>query len=144
MLAPKVILLGGMVLFATVSLVLKENYPLSHYPMYGDPDPVSQYYHLTDGEGKPLPINQLTGVRSANLGKILRKRLSDRAAALKVNVKALPQSERDQVARATIDYLRQQAKHHKHALPDQVRIIFTTIRFDEGRVVELPEVLYAE
>jgi len=41
--------------------------------MYGDPDPVSQYYHLTDGDGKPLPIDQLTGVRSANLGKIVAR-----------------------------------------------------------------------
>lgn len=144
MLIPKVILLGGMVLFAVLSLVLQENYPLSHYPMYGDPDPVSQYYHLTDGDGKPLPIDQLTGVRSANLGKILRRRLSDRAKALKVDVKKLPQEERDRVARETVEYLRQQARHHQHALPASVQIMFTTIRFHDGQVLEQPEVLYRE
>ena len=144
MLTPKVILLGGMLLFAVLSLVLQENYPLSHYPMYGDPDPVSQYYHLTDGDGKPLPIDQLTGVRAANLGKILRRRMSDHAKALKVDVKKLSQAERDHVARETVQYLRQQARHHQHALPEHVRIMFTTIRFHEGRVLEQPEVLYSE
>lgn len=144
MLAPKIVILGGVVVFAALSLALQENYPLSHYPMYGDPDPVSQYYHLTDGEGKPLPINQLTGVRATNLGKILRKRLSDRAKDLKVSVKSLPKIEQDRMAQETLDYLRAQAKHHKQVIPEKLRIMFTTIRFHEGRVLEQPEVFYAE
>jgi hypothetical protein len=144
MFTPKVIILGGIVVFAALSLALKENYPLSHYPMYGDPDPVSQYYHLTDGQGKPLPINQLTGVRAANLGKILRKRLNDRAKDMKINVKSLPPAERDRTSQETLEYLRSQAKHHKQVIPDKLRIMFTTIRFHEGHVLEQPEVFYAE
>ena len=144
MLTPKVILLGGIVVFIALSLVLEENYPISHYPMYGDPDPHSQYYHLTDGEGTPLPVNQLTGVRASNLGKIYRKRLADRAAELKVHVKRLSQADKDHVSRETLAYLRRQAEHHKHKMPDRLRIMFTTIRFVDGEVVETPEVIYSE
>jgi hypothetical protein len=144
MLTPKVILLGGIIAFIALSLVLEENYPISHYPMYSDPDPQSQYYHLTDAEGTPLPVNQLTGVRASNLGKIYRKRMADRASELKVHVKRMSQVDKDHVSRETLAYLRNQAAHHKHKLPERLRIMFTTIRFVDGEVVETSEVIYSE
>lgn len=144
MLSSKVILLIAIPVFCALSLVLKENFPFSHYPMYSDPDPISAYYHLEDAEGKVLPLTQLTGVRGPNLGKILRKRLSDQAKKLDVGVKSLPREAVDGVARDTLAYLRTQAKHSKQVLPEKLRIMFTTIQFVDGKVEEKREVFFAE
>jgi hypothetical protein len=145
MLTPKIILLIVLPLFCALSLALKENYPFSHYPMYGDPDPVSLYYHLADGEGKPLPIEKLTGKSAPKLGKILRGHAERRAKELKLtHYNKLPPEEWTPICQETLAYLRQQAGVLKKELPTKLKIMKTEIRFENGKVVESPKVFFAE
>jgi hypothetical protein len=61
---------GFMALIAALSLTIRENYPFSHFPMYGNPNsrPVD-YYFLTDGTGQPLPVAALTGETAPRIKK---------------------------------------------------------------------------
>lgn len=145
MLTPKLILLIALPAFCALSLALKENYPFSHYPMYGDPDPVSLYYHLADGEGKPLPIETLTGKSAPKLGKILRGHAERRAKELKLNhYGKLPPEEWAPICKETLSYLRQQAEVLHQTLPAKLQIMKTEIRFQDGKVAETPKVFFSE
>lgn len=140
----KVWVLIVFVLSIGVCLAVKENYPFSNYPMYGDPDPVSEYYHLTDGDGKALAVRSITSVTCPQVGKILRKRGDDRGKELGMKRKNLPAQEWEIICRKTLGELREKAKVWGNTLPDKLRIMHTTIEFKEGRVVETPRVFFAE
>lgn len=135
-----------LVVFCAVSLVIKENYPFSNYPMYSDPDPYAQVYFLADHEGKPLPLYEMAFVTSPNLGKILRKRQQERAKALKISVKDLSAEDQAAIGKELVSYLRSQSAYltKSDKLPKAVQIMKTTIQFENGEVVERPEVVYAE
>ena len=132
--------------FCAGSLLVKENYPFSNYPMYSDPDPFAQVYFLADHEGKPLPLYEMAFVTSPNLGKILRKRQQDRAKALKISVKDLSPEDQASIGKELVSYLRSQSAYltKSDKLPKAVQIMRTTIQFENGEVVERPEVVYAE
>jgi hypothetical protein len=145
MVSHKVILVLLLPLYCFVAEKLEENYPVSHYPMYGDPDPVSVYYHLADGNGKPLPIEHLTGKSAPKLGKILRGHAERRAKELKLrSYSKLPPEEWPPICKETLAYLRQQAGVLKQELPAKLKIMKTEIRFLDGRVVENPNIFFAE
>lgn len=132
--------------FCVISLVIKENYPFSNYPMYSDPDPFAHVYFLADQAGKPLPLYEMAFVTSPNLGKILRKRQQDRAKALKISVKDLSPEDQSAIGKDLVAYLRSQSAYltKSDKLPKAVKIMRTTIQFENGEVVERSEVLYAE
>lgn len=134
----------ALVLCSALCLAVKENYPFSNYPMYGDPDPISEYYHLADGEGKPLAVRSLTSVTCPQVGKILRKRGDDRGKELGMKRKQMPPEEWEKICRLTLAELRDKAKVFGNTLPDKLKIMHTTIEFKEGRVVETPRVFFAE
>lgn len=140
----KLIILIALPVFCALSLWLRENYPFSHFPMYGNPTPVSQYYHLADGDGKPLPIATLTGKTAPKLGKMLRTYRDERLKAIKPKVKELPKEDWAAICQKVLDYLRQQAAVKHLTLPAKMKIMSTEIRYQGGQVVETPEVFYAE
>ncbi|MDB6117095.1 MAG: hypothetical protein JWO08_876 [Verrucomicrobiaceae bacterium] len=144
MVSHKIIILVALPVFCALSLQLKENYPFSHFPMYGNPTPVSQYYHLTDGEGKPLPIATLTGKTAPKLGKMLRSYRDERMKEIKPKVKDLSKEDWALVCQKVLDYLRQQAAVKHMQLPAKMKIMSTEIRYADGKVVETPEVFFAE
>lgn len=59
-----------------VSLKVEENYPFSHFPMYGNPNskPVD-YYFITDGAGNPLPVLTHSGDTAPRIKKRLNTRM---------------------------------------------------------------------
>ncbi len=136
----------GLAAFCAASLLIKENYPFSNYPMYSDPDSSAQVYYLADAEGQPLPMYELTFVTSPNLGKILRKRQQERAKQLKISFKKLPGEEGRAIGKGLVSYLRDQSKYlgTETQMPPVVKIMCTTLEFENGRVIERPEVIYSE
>lgn len=147
MISYKVFILLAMAAFCALSLALKENYPFSHFPMYGDPEPVASFYYLADGDGRPLPIATLTGKTPPKLGKMLRAYRDERLAVLKKakpKLQDLPPEEWPPLCQKTLAYLRQQAGVLKKDLPAKLQIIKTSIRYENGAVKETPEVFFAE
>lgn len=131
-----VISLLALVLFCALSLALKENYPISHFPMYGNPSDDVYYHWLADAEGNALPIATLTGKTAAKLGKMLRSYTQERADALKVERKALPQAEVDAVCRELLAYLRKEATAVKATMPERLAVMRTTIHYMDGSLRE--------
>lgn len=144
MLSHKIVLPAAFAVFCGFSLKVKENFPFSNYPMYGDPDPVSEYYHLADGEGKALAVRTLTGVTCPQVGKILRKYGDERGKQLGVRRKNLPPEEWKRIRDKIMGELRDKAKAHGNTLPGKLRIMHTTIEYKNGGIVETPRVFFAE
>jgi hypothetical protein len=130
--------------FCAVSMAAKENYPLSHYPMYADPGATSEYFYLADGAGDPLPVRTLTGVTSSQLGKVLRKRGDDRARELGVHRRELPAAEWEPICQLTLDELRSKAEAYGKPVPGVLRLVHATIELRGGSVVETPVTFYSE
>jgi hypothetical protein len=54
-------------------LVLKENYPFSHFPMYSRNSEKTYVVHITDGEDKPIVFRQQFGRSVIRVKKIFDK-----------------------------------------------------------------------
>lgn len=55
--------------------VIRENYPFSNFPMYGEQNPQTDYYFLTDPSGQPLPTAKVTKLTSTKIKKMIAKEL---------------------------------------------------------------------
>lgn len=140
-----ILILGCIAGFCAFSLAVKENYPFSHYPMYGDPNPERYYFWLATPDGKPLPIRDLTGKSSAQLGKILRTHADQRVKTTGVrNRDALPPEEKKAVGEGLAAFLRQEAKSLNKTLPEKIAIMRTDIRYKDGHTTETPSIYYTE
>lgn len=62
--------LSGGILITLLCLLLKENFPFTHYPMYSNFEDQTYYVWLGDGEGEPIPIQNTTGIRLGRIKKI--------------------------------------------------------------------------
>ena len=72
----KVSPLVTLAIYTVLSLVIKENYPFSHYPMYSKPSAADLHIQfLADGEGKPLPVAWHTGVTGSKVAKLQANRM---------------------------------------------------------------------
>jgi hypothetical protein len=138
------LLLIALAAFSVLSLVLRENYPFSHFPMYGNPGNDVYYHWLADEQQQPLPVAQLTGKTAAQLGKMIRSHKEAAAKKLKVSAKKLPQSELDVLYRETLAYLRQQSANVKQSLPAKLKLVRTDVTYTDGQLTETPHVVYAE
>lgn len=146
MIPPRFILIFGcMTLLCSVSLAVKENYPFSHFPMYGDPNPERYLFWLATADGEPLPVRNYTGKSSAQLGKILRtyadKKLKEAGVRRRDD---LPAEYKETVGKELLIFLRQEAASLKQTLPDKLAIMRTDIRYEDGHTTETASVYYSE
>jgi hypothetical protein len=65
-------------------LVLREEFPFSHFPMYSSFEDWTYYVYVTDKSGAPVPLETVTSVRVAKLKKVFQSELD----ALKDQVRA--------------------------------------------------------
>jgi gas vesicle protein len=139
-----VLLSLALVGFSVLSLLLRENYPFSHFPMYGNPSDDVYYLWLADAEKRPLPVQALTGKTAPKLGKMLRTYADLKAKELKLKRSALPESAMQQVFTQLLAYLRQEAKTLKQTLPERLTLMRTDVKYAQGRLIETPSTLFAE
>lgn len=112
-----------------LSLKLEEQYPFSHFPMYGNPGRRAvDYYFLTDSAGNPLPVAELAGDTAPKLKKRLNTLLNDyiedqRRQGRKIRTKNdIPDGVRAQFAEGVLSGFVQQSKDHGTPLPDRVQL----------------------
>jgi hypothetical protein len=98
--------LTALALFVTLSLVAKENYPFSHFPMYASPTAERSYFFIADDGGNPIPVGILTGLTSAQIGKTYRKKSRERSAEMK-RAGNVGRTERDRCRHGNFQALRQ-------------------------------------
>jgi hypothetical protein len=100
--------LTTLAIFVAASLILKENYPFSHFPMYSSPTAPRAYYMVTDAEGRPLPISTITGVTPPKIGKMHWRKSQERESMVRRTGKHDTAGRNEDIGRRSA-MLRQQA-----------------------------------
>lgn len=108
-----------------VSLKVEENYPFSHFPMYGNPNskPVD-YYFITDGEGNPLPVLTHSGDTAPRIKKRLNTRMKAYMAKHK-EVKRdddIPKPEWERMHREVLEEFIAQSDRRGRPMGDHVKL----------------------
>jgi hypothetical protein len=136
--------LTALVLFVMVSLIAKENFPFSNFPMYSRPNAERGYFFVTDGDGQPIPVGSLTGITSAQVGKAYRNK--SRELGRQTNPPSRQSREdRDRIVGVEIfQMLREQGAKRAKSLPEKLQLHLVEIRFEDGEIKENKRVLFAE
>lgn len=136
--------LTTLAIYTILSLVIKENYPFSNYPMYSNPSPERPYYTIADGDGKPLPIQTKTGITCPKIGKIYRKKAEELGEKLDVNAKELKPEQVQAIGMEIFTQLRTEAAKLKQPMPERLQLVRTYISYKDGKVIETPNVIAQE
>jgi hypothetical protein len=136
--------LTALLIYCLVSVWLQENYPFSHFPMYSNPSAERPYYMVTDGDGQPLPIGTLTGITCPKVGKIYRTECQEVANKLKLNKDRLPPDKKQAIGEKMFAYLRAEATNRKQSLPGKLQLIRMEISYQDGQIIETPEIIAQE
>jgi hypothetical protein len=135
--------LTTLAIFVAASLILKETYPFSHFPMFSSPTAPRAYYMVTDSAGQPLPISRLTGVTPPKIGKMhwRKSRQGERGIEKAEGQNA---SRNDEIGREICTMLRDQAVRRGQVLPPGIQLFRVEIQYGDGKVTETKELLFAE
>ena len=139
--------LAVMAVYCAISLILEENYPFSHYPMYSNPGADRSYYILADGDGKPLPVVEVTGgsLTCPKIGKMFRSKARKAAEKLKISPANLTAEQTQAVGLDILQQIRHYAQSKGRPLPARLQLQRVDIGLsDDGRVTETPELLSTE
>jgi hypothetical protein len=136
--------LTSLAVYTLLSLQLEENYPFSNYPMYSNPSPERPYYMITDGEGKPVPIQTLTGVTCPKIGKIFRSHTDDMAKELKIKAVQLKPEHHQAISMEMFAMLRREASRKGKVMPLKLRLVKNYLTYENGQVVESPNLIGQE
>lgn len=134
----------ALAIYTIVSLIAKENYPLSNYPMYSNPSPERPYYTVTDGDGKPLPIQTKTGITCPKIGKIYRKKADELSDKLDVRAVDLKPEHIQSIGMEIFAQLRHEAEKLKQPMPERLQLVKTYISYKDGKVIETPNTIAQE
>lgn len=129
-----------------LSITVEDFFPLSHFPMYSDPNNHENYWYLAaleeDGETTPLPVRRLTSITAPKVKKMYKSWSRDLAARLGKRDRDLTAEERAQVGRELIAFLQDQAARRGRELPPSLALVEVWIvHDDEEGFSETPEVV---
>ncbi|MCB1078857.1 MAG: hypothetical protein KDM64_13640, partial [Verrucomicrobiae bacterium] len=104
-----------------LSIWVEDFFPLSHFPMYSDPNESENYFYVATlddkGEPKPLPVNELTGVTAPKVKKMYKSWARTFADKLGKSDTKLTKEERAEVGRDLLTYLKEQAVSRRKEIP---------------------------
>lgn len=83
----------------------KDNYPLSHFPMYDKFPDHTFYIFLKDGNDDPIPLQEITGTRTASFKKPYDRELNAIRKKLKKRKRELSIAERQPAALRSLETL---------------------------------------
>ena len=138
--------------FVIFSLVVRENYPFSHFPMYSSIAPETHYFYLTDGEDNKLGTKTNFGMSASNLKKkyhsFLTPLADQRSKESDTRIKAseLPVSDQELCGQEIFDFLLPRGEKRgkwTRNKPAAIRLWRTDIR-RKGREIDERSRLIAE
>ena len=136
--------LTALVIFVTVCLIAKENFPFSNFPMYARPGAERGYFLVSDGDGQPIPIGSLTGVTASQVGKAYRKKSKELGRQTNP-LSGESRAARDRIVGTEIfQMLREQSAKRGKEVPQKLQLHLVEIRFEDGEIKENKRVLFAE
>lgn len=136
--------LTALLIYTGLSLWAEENYPLSNYPMYSNPSAERPYYLIADGQGKPLPIQEKTGITCPKIGKIYRTKAEKMAKKLDIRAVDLKPEQMQEIGMEMFAQFRHEAEKLKQPMPEQLQLVKTYITYENGKVIETPNIIAQE
>lgn len=134
-------------------LVVKENFPFSHYPMYSNFEDETYYVWLAGHGDQPIPAQDLTYIRLGRIKKIYNSGLQDlrdeigRATGKKPRKRDLTAAQRRPSGDRTLQWIYANSRPAAQAVMREsapLRLYQVDVRLDGGRVVESPAELVGE
>jgi len=129
-------------------LIVRENYPFSHFPMYSGMAPGAHYYYLADEQGEALPVKKLFGLSASRMKKVYYAKLNDIADEQGVDAYTLGKEEKLEAARELYTYFSElgaarekwdQWKSWWEEKPQLLRFMRVDIRRVEGQIEKSTE-----
>ncbi len=130
--------LSPLAVFIAVSLILKENYPLSHYPMYSGIVKKTHYFYVADGDDNPIPTRENFGKSASAIKKMYGAHLGDIAKAKDTRPYKLGWDEQVEAGSDLLDHLRERGEQRsfwKRNRPEKIRLIRVDISRDGSGIV---------
>lgn len=128
-----------------LSMWVQDFFPLSHFPMYSDPDESENFFYLAsiedDGSLSPAPVRQLTSITAPKVKKMFKSWADDDAKALgKRGRKDLSAEERAETGERLLVFLKDQAEKRGKEFPQPAALVEVWIVHDnETGLSETPE-----
>lgn len=107
--------LAYVALLTTVSLFVQDQFPFSHFPMYGNPRPKPvDYLFLADGGGTPISVGDYAGISAPQIKKRLSTLLKKKDGEL-LDAELRPTRETLAAAQKVLEQMRRDAVNSDHA-----------------------------
>lgn len=127
-----------------LSMWVQDFFPLSHFPMYSDPDESENFFYLASideaGNTTPAPVRQLTSITAPKVKKMFKSWADDDAKAIGKSRKELTTDERAATGQRLLAFLKDQAEKRGETFPAPAALIEVWIVYDnETGLSETPE-----
>jgi hypothetical protein len=133
-----------LIIYCVLSVLIRENFPFSNFPMYSNPSPERFYFTISEADGKGLPVGTLTGITSPKIGKIYRKKADEFSKKTKVSPSKFDAAQVQAIGLDILTFLRHEAENRKQTLPLKLQINKIVISYQDGKIVETPSVFAKE
>lgn len=128
-------------------LLLKENYPFSHFPMYSRFSDRTYYVYVTDRAGDPIPVQSITYIRTSRIKKVYDGNLGRIKENLDKDKRELSPEERAPAGAAALEWLYQTTRDEMKPTLDRLgglQLHSVEVRLQDGETVEMPAELVGE
>jgi hypothetical protein len=131
-------------LIVFLSLWVQDFFPLSHFPMYSDPDESENYFYVASvdesGTQEALPVRALTSITAPKVKKMYKSWAREYADSLEKRDRDLTKEERAKVGRDLLTFLKKQAVERNREMPPKLALVEVWIVYDnETGFSETPE-----
>lgn len=129
-----------------LSLWVQDFFPLSHFPMYSDPDESEDYFYVAtvddEGEITPIPVRALTKITAPKVKKMYKSWADDDAQALGKSRNDLTVEQRAEIGERLLTFLQDQAGKRGEDFPANASLVQVWIVYDnQTGISETPEVV---
>jgi hypothetical protein len=132
-----------LLLLIPITQIVRDNYPVSHYPMYSKPSMAESVFFFVGGpDEKPLPVKLETGISVSQVGKKYRYHKLELIQGEEKQGRRFGQLTDERIAeiearaaRETLEFLRAQSlkRRPKIDLTSELKLVQVTLLFkDEG------------
>ena len=127
--------------------IVRDEYPISHYPMYSQPSPKElRFQYVTGADDKPLPIVWHTGITPSQVGKkysrhkaiLIEKEEKRTGESLEELTGDLEKTVKSAAGTEALEFLRKLSLARKPAqhLKQSIKLYEVTLGFGEGHFTE--------
>jgi hypothetical protein len=129
------------------NMAIRDNYPFSHFPMYASFSDHTYYVYVADKDDQPVPLQELTGIRTSKLKKPYDKDLDKARKKLDKRKRELSAAERSEAGATALRQAYRNAGAEGMAKLEALaplKLYHVDIYMRDGEVNECPAEFIAE